>query len=113
MTLREARCKFTECIAKLIFQAYSLGNDIALAEGMDRKTIKDPTSDHMKGSLHDIGLAQDFDLYKDGVYLVKNEDHLLLGEWWEQLGVSRGFPLRWGGRFKDGNHYSWEWEGRK
>ena len=113
MTLREARCAFTECKARLIFYAISRGYEIASAEGMDRPTAKDPTTDHMKGSLHEIGLAEDFDLYKDGKYLTKTEDHAELGEYWEELGKINKLPLRWGGRFRDGNHYSLEGLGIK
>ena len=112
MTLREARCNFTWCLAKLIVFAVSLGYEVAFDEGMDRKTVKDPTSDHMKNSLHNIGLAQDINLYKDGEWLSKTKDHNILGLWWEDFGKSLGFPLRWGGRFKDGNHYSWEMDGK-
>jgi hypothetical protein len=36
-----------------------------------------------------------------------------VGEWWEQRGAELGIPLRWGGRFNDGNHFSFEWQGRK
>jgi hypothetical protein len=90
-------------------RAQELGLQIALAEGMDRRTKKDPTSDHMKNSLHDLGLAQDLDLYRAGVYLNNTADHRILGEWWEK----QHSLARWGGRFGDGNHYSFEWEGRK
>lgn len=115
MTYREARCQFTECIALLVQKARSLGFEIALAEGMDRVTEKDPTTDHMRGSLHEKGLAQDIDLYKDGVYLRDTRDHAALGAWWKALGVERGLPLAWGGDFAspDGNHYSLAWEGKK
>lgn len=114
-SLREARCRFTGAIAALIIQANDQGYEIALAEGMDRLTVKDPTSDHRVGSLHDIGLAQDMDLYRGGVYLNETSDHLGLGEWWEAYGVERDWPLKWGGRFTtpDGNHYSWGWNGRR
>ncbi|MDP2735090.1 MAG: M15 family peptidase [bacterium] len=107
MTLREARCEFTKMLAWLILWACEQGYEPALAEGMDRRTEKDPTSDHMKNSLHDIGLAQDIDLYRDGKYLSNTEDHLPLGEKWESMGGA------WGGRFKDGNHYSLAWAGKK
>lgn len=113
MTYRQARCAFTECLADLVVFARKLGYEIAFAEGMDRVTEKDPTTDHMKNSLHELGLAQDIDLYKDGVYLSKTEDHTPLGSYWEALGIARGLPLAWGGRFKDGNHYSLSWGGRK
>lgn len=114
LTLRTARCAFTVAIAELILYAKSQGYEIALAEGMDRRTEKDPTSDHMNGSLHDIGLAQDLDLYLNGVYLTNSEDHVVLGTWWEDYGVAHGLPLVWGGNFKkaDGTHYSLRWRGR-
>lgn len=113
MTYREARCRFTEALCGLVIQAKNLGYEIAFNEVMDRVTEKDPTTDHMKGSLHELGLAADMDLYKDGKYLDKTEDHLPLGEWWEARGKELGLPLTWGGRFRDGNHYSLSWGGRK
>lgn len=115
LTLRTARCAFALAVANLVLYAASNGYSAALAEGMDRKTIKDPTTDHMSGSLHEIGLAQDIDLYDtNGVYLTKTEDHAFLGDWWEEYGVEHGLPLAWGGHFKqaDGNHYSMRWLGR-
>jgi len=46
-------------------------------------------------------LAIDLNLFKDGEYLTDTEDHRFLGEFWESLGGT------WGGRWDDGNHYSW------
>ena len=60
-------------------------------------------------SLHPDRLAVDLNLFKDGVWLTKTEDHRVLGEFWESLGADH----RWGGRFGDGNHYSIEHQGRK
>ena len=113
LTLRQARCRFTEALAALITFAVSRGYEVALAEGMDRKTTKDPTTDHMPGSLHEIGLAQDLDLYLGGVYLTDSEDHTMLGTFWEEYGVEHGLPLVWGGNFSkpDGCHYSLRWRG--
>jgi hypothetical protein len=64
---------------------------------------------HMKNSLHYDGLAMDIDLFKDNVYLTMTEDHLPFGEFWESLHAD----TRWGGRFKDGNHYSLTYQGKK
>lgn len=121
MKLGPARCAFTICIALLILYAVEQGYDIALDEGMERLTAKDPTSDHMPGSLHHLGLAQDILLYKDGIYLTDSADYLFLGSFWKELGVKKGLDLAWGGDFKksdgtpkpDGNHFSFAWEGRK
>ena len=109
MTLREKRCLFTQLLCQHILWIIEQGYEVSLDEGLDRITPKDPTSDHMKGSLHNVGLAQDMNLYKNGVWLQRTEDHTFSGEHWESLN-----PLcRWGGRFKDGNHYSLEHEGVK
>lgn len=114
LTLRTARIAFSLAIAELILHAKSLGYELALAEGMDRIAEKDPTTDHMKGSLHEIGLAQDLDLYINGMYMKDTEDHAALGLWWEDYGIAHGLPLAWGGNFKraDGNHYSLRWMGK-
>lgn len=109
MSLRKDRCDFTRCLAYLVLYAYEIGYECNFDEGMDRKTVKDPTSDHKAHSNHDVGLAQDINLFKNGVWLTKTEDHALLGAKWKTL-----HPLaRWGGDFGDGNHYSFEYQGRK
>lgn len=117
MTLREARVAFTHFICQLCLEAgaYAPGYEIALGEGMDRRTVNDPTSDHMAGSLHDVGLAQDIVLYKHGTYLTKTEDYEFLGVLWESWGRAFELPLYWGGRFTtpDGNHFSFGWNGKK
>lgn len=58
-------------------------------------------------SLHSERLAIDINLYREGIWLDKTEDHTPLAEFWEGLGGS------WGGRFGDGNHYSLEHGGRR
>lgn len=113
LTLRQARCLFSEWFARLILHAIELGYEVAIDEVTERITEKDPTSDHMKLSLHHDGLAGDLNLYKSGVYLLTTEDHRELGEWWEEQGRILRIPLTWGGRFNDGNHYSLSWKGRR
>lgn len=113
MTLRQARCAFSVCVAELVLYAVSLGHEVALDEGTERLTEKDPTSDHMLNSLHHVGLAQDVLLYINGVYANKTEAYAPLGEYWENLGKTKNLPLAWGGRFNDGNHFSMAWAGRK
>lgn len=61
----------------------------------------------IRNSLHELGLAVDFNLFRDGVYLDATEAHRPLGEYWESIGGA------WGGRFGDGNHYSLEHEGKR
>lgn len=63
----------------------------------------------IRNSGHQRKLAQDLDLFIDGVYQTTTEAHRPFGEWWEKQ-----HPLaRWGGRFGDGNHYSFEFQGVK
>jgi hypothetical protein len=114
MTLREARCTFSRALAELVLRAGDLGFEIAFDEVTDRVTEKDPTTDHMKGSLHEIGLAADLLLYKDGKYLVDTADYTSLGVLWEEMGKQRNLAFTWGGRFtkKDGNHFSLTWQGK-
>lgn len=102
MTLREARVLFTKFSVQLVAKMFCDGYEAAWDEVTERITPKDPTSDHMKGSLHHNGLAADVLLYKDGVYLTKTEDHTAFGEYWESLHPH----CKWGGHFRDGNHYS-------
>src|SRR3990167_8044 len=60
-------------------------------------------------SIHQDKLALDLNLFKNGQYLESTEDHRVLGEYWETLDPD----CRWGGHFRDGNHYSLEYQGRK
>jgi hypothetical protein len=60
-------------------------------------------------SNHTRRLAADLHLFRDGKYLTQTEDHETFGIIWESFsrkidGVWVQFC--WGGRFRDGNHYS-------
>jgi hypothetical protein len=77
---------------------------VTLGEGYD-----DDNTGHMKGSLHYIRLAQDINLFKDGVYLQGKEAeqaHTLLHDYWDNLGGAERIP-------KDLNHYSIAHEGKR
>jgi hypothetical protein len=103
MNLGQAQRAFVLCVADLIRHAYSLGYEMTFGDAFrdSRVTYGHPNSTHRKR------LAVDLNLFKDGKYLDTTEDHRVLGEWWEKQ-----HPLaKWGGRFKDGNHYSFEWDG--
>lgn len=70
---------------------------------------------HKENSNHYLKLAGDINLFKDGKFLTKTEEHRESGEKWK----SRHPLCRWGGDFskvtrkKDGNHYSLIHRGRK
>jgi len=66
-----------------------------------------PRSAHKNKLAIDLNLYRDVDADGDLDYLTSTEDHRELGEWWEKQHAL----CRWGGRFKDGNHYSFEHEG--
>jgi len=90
--LGEEQRAFARAFPLLILYALALGYEV---------TFPPEHLDHIKNSRHFIGLAKDINLFKDGKYLTETEDHLPLGLIWESLGGV------WGGRWKDGNHYSW------
>ena len=95
MSLRgDQQRAFARAFPLLILHALALGYEV---------TFPPEHLNHIKGSFHFSGRAKDINLFKDGKYLRKSEDHLPWGLYWESLGGS------WGGRFrkKDGNHYSW------
>ncbi len=115
MTLREQRCLFTRLLAQLITWANANGYETSIEEVMRSKAqalSNAASGTGISNSLHLIGLAADINLYRNGEWLTRSEDHAPLGQHWKSL-----HPLcRWGGDFRprpDGNHYSLEWHGRK
>ena len=111
MSLRKKQSEFARLVGKLILKAYDLGYEVTLGDA-----YRDPRVHGAMGvrksyshpkSAHKIRLAIDLNLFKNGEFLETSEDHRPLGEWWEKQ-----HPMaRWGGRFDDGNHYSFEHEG--
>jgi len=106
-TLRQKQSRFALGVALLIQHADSLGYEVTLGEAW--RTPEQAKWNAAQGtgtvsSLHIERLAIDINLYRNGEWLQKSEDHKPLGEWWESLGTD----YRWGGRFRrpDGNHYS-------
>ena len=108
MTLGQRQRLFTKLLPRLIDFAYEQGYELTIGDA-----YRDPRLHGAIGvklgyghanSNHKNRLAIDLNLFKGGVFLQDTNDHFPLGEFWEKLD-----PLcRWGGRFKDGNHYSIE-----
>ena len=97
MTLRQKQSKFVRMIALLIQYAYEQGYELTFGDA-----YRDPRCPYgSEKSFHHQRLAVDFNLFRDGKYLTSTESHQQLGEFWESIGGT------WGGRFKDGNHYSY------
>lgn len=104
---------FAKLIPRLIDKAHELGFEVSLGDGYRDPRVFGHVGEK-KGygnsfSCHKLRLAIDLNLYRDGTYLTKSEDHLPLGEWWEKQDPA----ACWGGRFEDGNHYSFAHEGIK
>lgn len=102
---------FTRMLADLINFAYERGYELTLGDAYRDPRVFGPVGTRKyyssANSLHKERLAIDFNLFKDGKFLTRTEDHKELGEFWEAIGGT------WGGRFNDGNHYSLEHNGRK
>ena len=103
-TLLQRQQRFAEMSAKLILKAIELGYQVTLGDA-----YRDPRVHGQFGerkaygeskSFHKLRLAIDLNLFKNGKFLSRTEDHKELGEWWESQGGT------WGGRWHDGNHYS-------
>jgi len=95
MSLNPKQFKFTFYTSMLIQYAYYMGYTLTYGDALAK-------SGHKIRSYHYKALAVDFNLFKDGEWLKDTEDHAFLGEFWERLD-----PMcTWGGRFQDGNHYS-------
>lgn len=75
----------------------------ALAE----KILNNGKAGGIRNSLHQKRLAVDFNVFKDGKLLTDGSQFEDLGVYWEGLAPD----CRWGGRFKDGGHFSLEHEG--
>lgn len=112
MTLREKQCLFTTLIAKLILQANEWGMQLTLGEAWRTPEQAKLNADRgigIRNSLHTERLAVDLNLFVGGVYIDSSEGHRRLGEHWESMHPN----CRWGGRFKDGNHYSFSPDGKR
>ncbi len=111
MTLGSLQKTFARLVPRLIDKAHELGLEVTLGDA-----YRDPRVHGALGvkmgyghpkSGHKQRLAIDLNLFKNGVFLTSTEAHKELGEWWEKQHPQ----ARWGGRFNDGNHYSFEWGG--
>lgn len=129
MTQQQQQHKFAIMVAKLILKAEELDYEVTFGDAwaqdlndvwdflnnLVKNHDKDRSRDilymsrlrdtvrkalHRRASFHYRRLAIDINLFKDGIYLRKTEDHKPLGDYWQSLGGT------WGGAWDDGNHYS-------
>ena len=115
MSLSKKQQRFTTCLGKLIQFADSKGYGLTQGDGYRDKRVfgefGEKKSYSASKSVHKIRLAHDFNLFIDGKF-ISDGSHpawLELGEYWETLDDD----ARWGGRFQDANHFSFEHWGCK
>jgi hypothetical protein len=111
MSLRAKQSRFAKLVGSLLLKAYEMGYEVTLGDAYrDPRVHGDlgvrKSYSHPK-SAHKVRLAIDLNLFRNGEYLEGSAAHQPLGEWWE----AQDTDARWGGRFNDGNHYSFENEG--
>ena len=115
MSLRNLQSEFVVCVAKLILFGDGQGYEWTFGEAWrtpEQAALNAARGTGIRASLHVDRLAIDLNLFRDGQWLTDSAAHAPLAKYWQTL-----HPLaRWGGTFKptpDGNHYSFEWQGRK
>lgn len=77
--------------------------------GLASAIVNNGKNNGVRNSVHQLSIAIDLNLFKDGQYLSMTDDHSQFGIWWEEQSPDH----RWGGRWGDGNHYSIEHNGVK
>lgn len=112
-TTGDAQRLFMRLVPRLIDKAHELGFELTLGDGYRDPRVFGEIGEKLgyghARSGHKRRLAIDLNLFHNGVYLSKTEDHAPLGSWWKK----QHKLCRWGGDFEDGNHYSLEWDGIK
>lgn len=115
MRLSEKQQEFTACIGRLIEHVERLGYGLTFGDAYrDPRLHGDFGVKKAYGaskSCHKVRLAVDFNLFVRGQYIADGSHSAWreLGEFWE----STHSLARWGGRFNDANHFSFEHEGAK
>jgi hypothetical protein len=107
MSLLQEQMEFSLAVAWLINKASEMGYGVTLGDAYrdprlfgkigERKGYGSPRSFHKKR------LAIDLNLFRGRSWLSDTKDHAALGKAWEEYHPK----AVWGGRFNDGNHYSW------
>lgn len=133
-SLRTLQSLLVRCLGQLIAYAYSQGYQLTLGEAYvesprkvemvgvvqcprcahsfdHRRTAFAVDRVHMPASLHHTRLALDLNLFVDGQFITNGDDSAwtVLGNYWEQLDPA----CSWGGRFRDANHFSVTFGGKK
>lgn len=108
LTLIQKQKIFSRLVASLINYAYAMGYEVTFGETFRPIEVAEIYERHNRGiknSLHSIRLAIDLNVFKHGLLVTDTMGYLELGEYWESLSTE-DYECAWGGRFKDGNHFS-------
>jgi hypothetical protein len=115
MNLLAKQFQFSRLVARLIQRANEMGYELSLSEAWRPEFTAAKYKEMgigIENSLHRLKLAIDITLFKDGKMLKYSEEYKELGEWWENESTDQ-YRLCWGGRWKDGCHFSMEHHGVK
>lgn len=115
MSLSTKQQEFTRCVSQLINFATAQGFGLTFGDAYRDKRahgefgVKRGYS--AASSVHKKRLAVDLNLFVDSKYITNGncEEYKLLGQAWERMHPD----ARWGGRFNDANHFSFEYNGFK
>ena len=113
MTLGSKQELFAITMAKFVIWLYQNGYSVRYGDFFRDKRVHGDIGEKKgyghRNSCHKYKLAGDLNLFKDGKFLSSTEDHRIPGEKWESMHEL----ATWGGRFNDGNHYSFTHNGSK
>ena len=115
MTLSQKQAAFSVLVAKLILHAQAQKMAVTFGEAYrspEEAARLEKTGRGIAASLHTKRLAVDLNLFLNGVYQTDTAAYKPLGEWWEAQSTE-AMECCWGGRFRDGNHFSVAHGGRK
>jgi hypothetical protein len=115
MALSGKQSYFANCVPWLIEHARQLGYAVTLGEAWRSPETCELYAKEGKGircSNHDLRLAIDLNVFKNGAYSTNPEDYRALGEWWKlQTPPDDAVTFCWGGDWGDFDHFSFENDG--
>ena len=105
MTLGQKQRQFTLMVGHLIIYAYSIGYELTLGRGRVSEAAN-KADGGIDESTHLYGVGQDFNIFKDGVFLTDGTGHDELHDYWDTMGGAERID-------NDLNHYSVAWQGMR
>ena len=112
-SLSQKQRRFTRLQGELIAWAFENGYELTDGDAYRDPRVHGALGEKKgyghKDSGHKNRLGRDYNLFINNKYCASTEDYKPLGEKWESMDND----ARWGGRFADGNHFSFEHNGVK